>query len=193
MGSYSKICKLDDVESVYELYGSNEVSLGRLFWYRRYDTALLCLLDALYELCQFAKEIDPKFDWKYHIDPVEGKIENYSIKLQFNQDEKWTKSLKYFLTILKILLIWCCKNFLKEIFFFFFFFLGGGVMGCWALSRCFFPIKKKKKKKKKRKKKFFLRGGAIIPMFFHPSKKKKIFKKKISKKKKKNFKQKKIY
>lgn len=33
-------------------------------------------------------------------------IGDVSIKLQFNNDEKWTKSLKYLLTNLKFLLVW---------------------------------------------------------------------------------------
>lgn len=34
-------------------------------------------------------------------------INEVSIKLQFNNDAKWTKALKYMLTNLKFLLAWC--------------------------------------------------------------------------------------
>eukprot|EP00808_Paulinella_micropora_P001285 g70930.t1 len=37
MGSFSKISPVDDPSSACELYGSNDLSLGRLFWYRRFD------------------------------------------------------------------------------------------------------------------------------------------------------------
>ena len=34
MGSFSKIAKRDDPSALYELYGSNDYGLGRLFWCR---------------------------------------------------------------------------------------------------------------------------------------------------------------
>jgi len=37
MGSFSKIIRTDDPNTAYELYGSQEFSLGKLFWYRRFD------------------------------------------------------------------------------------------------------------------------------------------------------------
>lgn len=48
-GSFSR---LEDIrESIsYELFGSSELSLGRLFWYRRFDRAMLALLDCIRQL-----------------------------------------------------------------------------------------------------------------------------------------------
>lgn len=37
LGSFSRMAKIDDPSNTYELYGSQDVILGRLFWYRRFD------------------------------------------------------------------------------------------------------------------------------------------------------------
>ncbi len=44
----------------------------------------------------------------YRID--KDKIGEMSIKIQFNNEETWTKSLKYMLTNLKFLLVWLAKE-----------------------------------------------------------------------------------
>lgn len=61
MGSYSKMARLDDLSTTYELYGSNDLILGRLFWYRRFDTALVWLLECINEFATFAAESDSRF------------------------------------------------------------------------------------------------------------------------------------
>jgi len=38
MGSFSKISRLDDPSAEHELYQSSDMTLGKLFWYRRFDT-----------------------------------------------------------------------------------------------------------------------------------------------------------
>ena len=65
MGSYSKMAKLDDLSTTYELYGSNDLILGRLFWYRRFDTALVWLLACIQEFAEFAQKTDKNFAIKY--------------------------------------------------------------------------------------------------------------------------------
>jgi len=108
MGSYSKMARLDDLSTTYELYGSNDLILGRLFWFRRFDTALVWLLECIKEFAEFATSIDPDFQLKF---PIQNDlIGGYSIKLQFNNDTKWTRALKYMLTNLKYLLAWCAKR-----------------------------------------------------------------------------------
>lgn len=104
MGSYSKMARLDDPATTYELYGSNDLILGRLFWYRRFDTALVWLLACIHEFGEYATSLDARCQLKY---PIRGDcIGDVSIKLQFNNDAKWTKALKYTLTNCKQLLAW---------------------------------------------------------------------------------------
>jgi len=104
MGSFSKMAKKDDANNLYELYGSNELSLSKLFWYRRFDQALAWLLFCIRELSGHASTLDPSFKQRYII--KDDSIGDVSIKLQFNTDAKWTKALKYMLTNLKFLLVW---------------------------------------------------------------------------------------
>lgn len=108
MGSFSKMCKIDDPKTQYELYGSNDLSLGRIFWYPRFDTALVWLLYCIKELGDYAASQDKRFKLRYAIkDDVIGDV---SIKCQFQQDAKWTKALKYMLTNLKYLLVYAAKT-----------------------------------------------------------------------------------
>lgn len=109
MGSFSKIGKMDGNNvTVLELSGSNDLTLGRLFWYRKFDAAMEALLTCIAELGDCASSQDPKFKLTYAID--KDKINGFTIKLQFNQELKWTKGLKYMLTDLKLLLAWCSKR-----------------------------------------------------------------------------------
>jgi len=106
MGSCSKVERIDD-NTTYELYGSNDISLGRLFWNRRFDTAMVAFLKCLKELGDYAETTDKNFHLPYRMD--KEKIGEVSIKIQFNPDETWTKALKYMLTNLKWLLAWMSK------------------------------------------------------------------------------------
>jgi beclin 1 len=106
--SFSKIAKREDASTTYELYGSNDYGLGRLFWYRRFDTALVWVLQCIAEFGAYAARKDPAFHHRYSIaDDVIGGV---SIRLQFNQDAKWTRALKYMLTNLKYQLACCCTH-----------------------------------------------------------------------------------
>jgi len=107
MGSFSKMTKKDDTNQ-YELYGSNELSLSKLFWYRRFDQALQWLLQCIRELSDHASSMDPSFKQRYII--KNEKIGDVSIRLQFTTEADWTKALKYMLTNLKFLLVWCSKR-----------------------------------------------------------------------------------
>ncbi len=81
---------------------------GRLFWYRRFDTALVWLLACIKEFGDFAATQDTRFTQRYAI--KNDSIGDVSIKLQFNNEARWTKALKYMLTNLKFLLVWCSKR-----------------------------------------------------------------------------------
>ena len=64
MGSNPKMEKLND-KSSYELYGSSDISLGRLFWYRRFDTGMVAFLQCLSELGDYAESQDRTFKLPY--------------------------------------------------------------------------------------------------------------------------------
>eukprot|EP01116_Phalansterium_solitarium_P004222 TRINITY_DN15155_c0_g1_i1.p1 TRINITY_DN15155_c0_g1~~TRINITY_DN15155_c0_g1_i1.p1 ORF type:complete len:631 (+),score=232.81 TRINITY_DN15155_c0_g1_i1:200-2092(+) len=103
MGSMSKLERLSD-GAQYELYGSSDISLGRLFWYRRFDNGMVAFLACLKEIGDYAESQDPKFQLPYRID--KDKIGDMSIKIQFNNEETWTRALKFLLTNLKFVVAW---------------------------------------------------------------------------------------
>lgn len=108
MGSFSKIERVDD-GSKFDLYGSSDISLGRLFWYRRFESAMVGYLRCLREFGDYAQTQDTQFVLPYRINQDSDKIGEMSIKIQFNNDQQWTKALKYLLIDLKCLLAWLSK------------------------------------------------------------------------------------
>lgn len=50
-----------DNNSPYELFGSSDISLGRLFWYRRFDNGMVAFLMCLKEMGDFAEGRDKTF------------------------------------------------------------------------------------------------------------------------------------
>ncbi|EGC35303.1 hypothetical protein DICPUDRAFT_97940 [Dictyostelium purpureum] len=107
-GSCSRIEKRDDPSAAsYELFGSNDISLGLLFWYRRFDSGMIAFLHCIKELVEFIVEKEPEFTIPYQIE--KDLINGTSIKMQFTNDDTWTKSLKYMLTNLKWILVWVTK------------------------------------------------------------------------------------
>lgn len=107
IGSASKMERISD-RSTYELYGSSDISLGRLFWYRRFDYGMAAFLGCLKEMGEFVENQDKSFKLPYRID--KDKVGDMSIRIQFNNEETWTKALKYMLTNLKYLLVWLTKG-----------------------------------------------------------------------------------
>jgi len=108
VGSTSKIVKISD-GSIFELYGSNDISFGRLFWYKRFDLGMVAFLGCLKEIIDYAESQNRnvKLNCPYSIE--KDKIGDLSIKMQYNTEESWTKALKYMLTNLKFLLAWLAK------------------------------------------------------------------------------------
>ena len=102
MGSYSKIARLGQERTAYELYSS-----GGKFFRGSFNTAMVSFLQCLDEIGKHVEGRDRAFTrLPYQI--VGDKIGNLSIKLS-GQEEAWTKALKYMLTNLKWLLAWCGK------------------------------------------------------------------------------------
>ncbi|KAI8149259.1 autophagy protein Apg6-domain-containing protein [Fennellomyces sp. T-0311] len=108
MGSFSRVEKVDgDTVVPYELYGSNEFGLNRVFLNRRLDHAMFAILNCLKQLTDFAEERDRSLRFPYRIH--NDKIGDLSIRMQFNQDELWTRALKYMLTNMKWVLVFASR------------------------------------------------------------------------------------
>jgi beclin 1 len=65
LGNYSRIEKLSDDKAVYELYGSGEFQISRLFWNRRFDLALVAFLNCVQQLAEYAERMDKTFKLPY--------------------------------------------------------------------------------------------------------------------------------
>jgi len=107
MGSFSKIARLDEPRILYELYGSGSAPLGRLFGIGRFDRGLAMVLACAKELFAFtaARPRPPLSLHPPH--PVEDDlVGGVSIRLQFNQEEKWTAAFRNLLEDLRWLLQW---------------------------------------------------------------------------------------
>lgn len=110
MGSFTKIAHNDEPKNLLELHGSGSLQLGRIFSGTRFDRALGMFLQCVGALVAHARRsATPSLgDAPYRIedDKIGTSDAMLSIRLQFNQDELWTRALKYMLTDLKWLLAW---------------------------------------------------------------------------------------
>ncbi|PPQ98701.1 hypothetical protein CVT24_003409 [Panaeolus cyanescens] len=108
MGSFSRIEKTTGDKAHYELYGSGDLHFGRLLHNRRFDIAMVSFLDCLKHLMDYIKSQDGSIDFPHQIS--KDKIGDVSVKLQFNQEEAWTRSLRHVLLALKICLKWATNG-----------------------------------------------------------------------------------
>ncbi|KAJ3507629.1 hypothetical protein NLJ89_g6196 [Agrocybe chaxingu] len=108
MGSFSRIEKTTGDKANYELYGSGDLHFGRLLHNRRFDIAMVAFLDCLKHLMDNIKLQDATVDFPHQIS--KDRIGDVSIKLQFNQEEAWTRSLRHVLLALKICLKWATNG-----------------------------------------------------------------------------------
>lgn len=104
MGSFSRVERTTGDKATYELYGSGDLHLGRLLHNRRFDFAMVAVLDCLRQLMDWVKLQDPSVEFPHQV--IKDKIGDSSVKLQFNQEETWTRALRHVLLALKILLKW---------------------------------------------------------------------------------------
>ena len=123
-GSTSTVAKIDvdtGAETVLELYGSGEI-MGRLFQNRRFDSGMVAVVDCLSQLCLHAQSLlvmiiheeeqavsqgashvfldkakQVKREPPVRID--RDRVGESSIRLQYNQDESWTRALRGVLRI----------------------------------------------------------------------------------------------
>ncbi|XP_037025739.1 beclin-1-like protein isoform X2 [Bradysia coprophila] len=97
------------------LYGTGGF---KFFWDTKFDAAMVAFLDCLTQFKEKVETVDKEFYLPYLL--RKGKIEDsttgnsYSIKIQFNSEEQWTKALKFLLTNLKWGLAWVSSQFTNE-------------------------------------------------------------------------------
>ncbi|KAH7916568.1 APG6-domain-containing protein [Hygrophoropsis aurantiaca] len=104
MGSFSRIERTVGDKATYELYGSGDLHFGRLLHNRRFDFAMVAFLECLKQLIDHVKSQDPGVEFPHQIS--KDKIGEASVKLQFSQEEAWTRALRHVLLALKIILKW---------------------------------------------------------------------------------------
>ncbi|KAG1472965.1 hypothetical protein G6F56_001226 [Rhizopus delemar] len=108
MGSFSRVEKVGgDSVITYELYSTDDFTFNRMFLNRRFDHAMEAVLICLKQLGDFAEEKDKSLKLPYRIN--KDKIGDLSVRLQFNQDESWTKALRYMLTNMKWILLFASR------------------------------------------------------------------------------------
>lgn len=114
-GNHSYIESLTDKSKELPLYGSGGF---RFFWDTKFDQAMVAFLDCLQQFKEEVEKGDTGFCLPYKME--KGKIEDnstttsYSIKIQFNSEEQWTKALKFMLTNLKWGLAWVSSQFANK-------------------------------------------------------------------------------
>jgi len=107
MGSFSRVYRLDEPRAMHELYGSGSAQLGRLFGSGRFDRGLTMLLQCVRELLAHAASRPRAGVSAQPPHPIEEDcVGGLSVRLQFNQEERWTAAFKYLLQDLKWLLTW---------------------------------------------------------------------------------------
>jgi len=110
-GNYSYIKVLADDKDL-PLYGSGGF---RLIWDTKFDAGMAAFLDCLQQFKEEVEKGDSGFCLPYEME--KGKIKDpatgstYSVKMQFNSEEQWTKAMKYMLTNLKWGLAWVTKKY----------------------------------------------------------------------------------
>lgn len=111
-GNHSYVESLTDKSKELPLYGSGGF---RFFWDTKFDQAMVAFLDCLQQFKVEVEKGDSSFCLPYKME--KGKIEDnssgtsYSVKIQFNSEEQWTKALKFMLTNLKWGLAWVTSQF----------------------------------------------------------------------------------
>ncbi|KAG4306190.1 hypothetical protein PORY_000178 [Pneumocystis oryctolagi] len=116
LGSASKIDKFEFYTNSsvspkivrFELHGSDDLSITRLFSHKNINSAMTCFLKCFKQLEDRLESQNPQFVLPYKIH--KDKIGDVSIYMSFNQDERWTRSLKYLLTNAKYLLAYVTQN-----------------------------------------------------------------------------------
>ncbi|CAG2103548.1 unnamed protein product [Medioppia subpectinata] len=114
-GNHSFLESLEDRSRELPLYASGGI---RYFWNNKFDNAMVAFLDCLTQFKQHIQTQDSEFVLPYKMEKETIEETNigakYSIKIQFNTEEQWTKALKFMLTNLKWALAWVSAQFLNN-------------------------------------------------------------------------------
>ncbi|KAH3708329.1 hypothetical protein DPMN_067777 [Dreissena polymorpha] len=114
-GSHSYLESLTDKSKELPLYASGGF---RFFWDVKFDQAMVAFLDCVQQFKDAVEKDNSQFCLPYKIDrdkiedPSNGQM--FSIKIQFNSEETWTKALKFMLTNLKWGLAWVSSQFANK-------------------------------------------------------------------------------
>lgn len=114
-GNHSFLESLEDKSKELPLHGSGGF---KFFWDTKFDQAMVAFLDCLQQFKEEVEKGDKSFLLPYKMekgrveDPTNGNT--YSIKIQFNSEEQWTKALKFMLTNLKWGLAWVSSQFTNK-------------------------------------------------------------------------------
>ncbi|XP_052814984.1 beclin-1-like [Mya arenaria] len=114
-GSRSYLESLTDKSKELPLYCSGGF---RFFWDAKFDQAMVAFLDCVQQFKEAVERGDSQFCLPYRME--KDKIEDtsngqaFSVKIQFNSEEKWTKALKFMLTNLKWGLAWVASQFANK-------------------------------------------------------------------------------
>lgn len=106
MGCFARISRIDDRTNVYNLFTDGSYSL---FPKRNFNIAMVGFLTCISELGNHVMEQDPTLQLPYDININEGKINSHSITLS-NDEEQWTRALKYLLSDVKWIIAWSTKH-----------------------------------------------------------------------------------
>ena len=110
-GNQSYIEPLEGKRRILPLYSGAGL---RVFTDAKFDNAMVAFLDCLNQLKKHIETTShPHFALPYSIDKDKiGDVDKdfYSVKTQFNTEERWTKALKFLLTNLRWALTWVAAN-----------------------------------------------------------------------------------
>lgn len=70
MGSFSKI-KVKSNNSLLQLYGTNNVNLGEMHWYQKFNSAMVAFVECLSEITKYAENLDKNFKTQYTMEGEE--------------------------------------------------------------------------------------------------------------------------
>lgn len=106
LGSYSRISAVHDDSNKFELFCS-DAAFTRMI--SRFNNAQKLFLECLEEFQMYAEiQFQGSLIMPYKISG--HKISGFSITLDINHKDSWTRALRFMLQILKTLLVWCVKE-----------------------------------------------------------------------------------
>jgi beclin len=106
LGSFAKLTKVDDRRTILYLYIDQSFSL---FPKTNFNRALGAFLQCLHEFGEHITRHDPTLSLPYSINSEEGKVNDYLVFLG-NDEDIWTKGLKFMLSDIKWIIAWAAKH-----------------------------------------------------------------------------------